>query len=270
MSTVELSMAVRKRGWVVAAVAVATAAGLALSASAPRLPGAEGLGAEDVVDAVAGVAAGVLGWALLRRRIAVGLGRAMVALAVVVAAVWLCGGVADLLAAGGPPPLPARVLQVLAGALFIGSYALLVFPVLLLVPDGRLPGRPWRPVAWLAVAAIALSMLATVLQPGPIDQDVPGWGNNPLGIHALAGITHATAAVGLVLAVVALAVAVVLYVVRLVRTRGQARRQMLIVLVGVLVMISGIVTDGLLPGTLSAVVIFAALFGSIAWALLTP
>src|SRR5689334_18748906 len=204
MSTVELSMAVRKQGGVVAAVAVATAAGLALSASAPRLPGAEGLGAEDVVDAVAGVAAGVLGWALLRRRIAVGLGRAMVALAVVVAAVWLCGGLADLLAAGGPPPLPARVLQVLAGALFIGSYALLVFPVLLLVPDGRLPGRRWRPVAWLAVAAIALSMLATVLQPGPVDQDVPGWGNNPLGIHALGGIAHAAAAVGLVLAVVAL------------------------------------------------------------------
>jgi hypothetical protein len=270
MSTVELSMAVRKQGWVVTAVAVATAAGLALSASAPRLPGAEGLGAEDVVDAVAGVAAGVLGWALLRRRIAVGLGRAMVALAVVVAAVWLCGGLADLLAAGGPPPLPARVLQVLAGALFIGSYALLVFPVLLLVPDGRLPGRRWRPVGWLAVAAIALSMLATVLQPGPIDQDVPGWGNNPLGIHALGGITRAAAAVGIVLAVVALVAAVVLYVVRLVGSRGRARRQMLIVLVGVLVMISGIVTDGVLPGTLSAVVIFAALFGSIAWALLTP
>jgi hypothetical protein len=43
---------------------------------------------------------------------------------------------------------------------------------------------------------------------------------------------------------------------------------MLIVLIGVIVMITGIVTDGVLPGTLAAVVIFAALFGSIALALL--
>jgi hypothetical protein len=43
---------------------------------------------------------------------------------------------------------------------------------------------------------------------------------------------------------------------------------MLIVLFGVLVMIAGLVTDGVLPGTLSAVIIFAVLFGSIAWALL--
>jgi hypothetical protein len=33
-------------------------------------------------------------------------------------------------------------------------------------------------------------------------------------------------------------------------------------------MIAGIVADGMLPGALSAVVIFAALYGSIAWAVL--
>lgn len=268
MSTVELSDAGRRTEWIVAAAAVATAAGLAFSLSAPRLAGAEALSAEDVVDAVAGVAAGVLGWALLRRRVAAGLGRALVGLAAVVGAVWLLGGVADELAAGGPPPLPARILQVLAGALFIASYGLLVFPVLLLVPDGRLPGRRWRPVAWLAADGVVLSMLAMVLRPGPIDEDVAGWGDNPLGVRALASIVDAAGTVGLGLVVVALVGAVVAYVVRLVRSRGQARRRMSIVLVGVVVMIAGIVTDGLLPGTLSAVVIFAALFGSLAWALL--
>jgi hypothetical protein len=221
-----------------------------------------------VVDAVAGVAAGVLGWTLLRRRIAVGLGRALVALALVLAAVWLLGGVADLLAGGGTPPLTARLLQVLAGALFIASYGLLVFPVLLLVPDGRLAGRRWRPVAWLAVGAIALSMLATVLRPGLVDEDVPGWGDNPLGVRALAAGAGAAAVVGLGLAAAALVAAVVAYLVRLVRSRGRARRQMLTILLGVAVMIAGIVTDGVLPGTVSAVVIFAALFGSLAWALL--
>ena len=268
MSTVELSLAGRRTEWIVAAAAVATAAGLAFSMSAPRLAGAEALGAEDVVDAVAGVAGGVLGAALLRRKVAVGLGRALVMLTAVLGAVWLLGGVADVLAAGGVPPLPARILQVLAGALFIASYGLLVFPVLLLVPDGRLPGRRWRLVAWLAVGAVALSMVAVVLRPGPIDEDVAGWGVNPLGVRALAPVTDAAGTVGLGLVIVALVAAVVAYVVRLVRSNGPNRRRMLIVLFGVVVMITGLVTDGMLPGTLSAVVIFAGLFGTLAWALL--
>jgi hypothetical protein len=192
----------------------------------------------------------------------------MVALAVTTAAVWLLGGVADLLAAGGTPPPVASMLQVIAGALFIASYGLLVFPVLLLVPDGRLPGRRWRPVAWLAVTAVGLSMLATLLRPGPVDEDVAGWGDNPLGIGALGTVADAAATVGLAMAAVALVAAVVAYAVRLARSRGLARRQMLIVLIGVVVMIAGIVADGTLPGALSAVVIFAALFGSIAWAVL--
>jgi hypothetical protein len=258
----------RRLTWFVAVATVATVTGLALSAAVPPLPGAEALGSEDIVDAAAGVAAGVLGWALVRRRAAVGLGWAMVALAVTTGAVWLLGGIADLLAADGTPPPVASTLQVIAGTLFIASYGLLVFPVLLLLPDGRLPGRRWRPVAWLAVTAIGLSMLAVLLRPGPVDDDVAGWGDNPLGIDALGKIADATATVGLGMAAVALVAAVVAYAVRLGRSRGLGRRQLLIVLVGVIVMIAGIAADSALPGTLSAVIIFAALFGSIAWAVL--
>jgi hypothetical protein len=37
---------------------------------------------------------------------------------------------------------------------------------LLLFPDGRLPSARWRPLAWLAAAAVALPALANALMPG--------------------------------------------------------------------------------------------------------
>jgi hypothetical protein len=38
---------------------------------------------------------------------------------------------------------------------------------LLLFPDGRLLSARWRPLAWLAAAAVALPALANALMPGP-------------------------------------------------------------------------------------------------------
>jgi hypothetical protein len=39
--------------------------------------------------------------------------------------------------------------------------------LLLLFPDGRLPSRRWRPVGWLAVAAIVTLALGSAFTPGP-------------------------------------------------------------------------------------------------------
>lgn len=254
----------------VAGAGLATAAGIAFTASVPPLPGTEQLGVEDIVDAMAGVAAGVLGSVLVRRQLAAGLGRALLALAVLVGGIWLTGGLADLLASGGTPAPAARALQMLAAVLFIGSYALLVIGPLLLFPDGRLVGRAARALGWLAVGATGVSMLALLLRPGPVDEDVPAWGVNPFGVDALAPATGAATAVGLA-AMAAVAVgALVVFLVRLVRGRGVARRQMLWFLLGVVPMVATLVSDEVLPGALSAAVVFAALYGSMAWALLGP
>jgi hypothetical protein len=58
----------------------------------------------------------------------------------------------------------------------IGIYLLLLFP------DGRLPSRRWRLLAWLAGAVIAVESAAVLLTPGPL-QDLRG-ARNPFGLEA--------------------------------------------------------------------------------------
>ena len=41
----------------------------------------------------------------------------------------------------------------------------------LLFPDGRLPSRRWRWIAWAGVAGALIGTLSTLLTPGKIDSD---------------------------------------------------------------------------------------------------
>jgi hypothetical protein len=102
------------------------------------------------------------------------------------------------------------------------SWILVILPaatfLLLLFPDGRLPSRPWRPVAWCAGAGIAFVFTADSLSPGPLADypEVP----NPYGVPGL----EALEAVG----VVALAVAIVgspLSLIMRFRSAGREQRQ---------------------------------------------
>jgi len=49
-------------------------------------------------------------------------------------------------------------------------------------PTGRLPSRRWRPIAWLAVGAIAAAVVGVALYPGVMNEDVPV--RNPFGLTA--------------------------------------------------------------------------------------
>ncbi|MBA2713216.1 MAG: hypothetical protein H0U55_06640 [Rubrobacteraceae bacterium] len=53
--------------------------------------------------------------------------------------------------------------------------------MVMLFPDGRLPSRRWRPLAWLSGTAILLVSVALTLEPGPLPHR--GGVRNPLGIE---------------------------------------------------------------------------------------
>jgi hypothetical protein len=259
--------------WWVAAL-VATVVGLTLSVSAEQLPGTEAPWIEDGVDAVAGLAIGALGVVLLRRGVAAGLGRALVLTTALVGAVRLCGGLADTLAGGADPSAVARLLTLAASVLFIPEFVLLFAAPLLLFPTGRLPSPRWRWVVGSTATGVGLVVCSILLGPGYVDDDVPAWGTNPLGVEALDGVTDMIAAAGLVLVLASLLMGVAAVPVRLVRYQGARRRQMWWFLGAIAPLVLGLAFDpGSSPAaqTVAALVIFGALLGGMGWALLgTP
>jgi hypothetical protein len=256
--------------WWIATLGV-MAVGITLTATAPQLPGIEVLTIEDGVDAVAALALGALGVVLLRRDVAAGLGRALVLTAALVGTVWLCGGVGEALAAGETPFVVAQLLSLAATALFVPVFVLLYAAPLLLFPTGRLPSPRWRWVVVSLATGVVLAMVSILIAPGPVDDDVPAWGTNPLGVEALDGVTDVLEAAGLVLVLGSLLMAAAAVAVRLVRYRGARRRQMWWFLGGITPLVVGLAVD---PGSssaaqiVSAMVTFAALLGGMGWALL--
>jgi hypothetical protein len=141
------------------------------------------------------------------------------------------GGFADGYAAytllNHPGALPAgRLAAWLAhfviegGGLLFGSF---VF-VLLLFPDGRLPSKRWRAVAWLAAMVAVLFQLKTAIEPG----DLPGFPGveNPLGVGFLGPVARAADAPLFVIFLGTLLAAAASLVVRFRRSRGAARQQL--------------------------------------------
>ncbi|MGH3367053.1 MAG: hypothetical protein ACRDOY_07610 [Nocardioidaceae bacterium] len=95
--------------------------------------------------------------------------------------------------------------------------------LLLLFPDGGLPSRRWRPVAWLSGAGLVLVVLGIALAPGRIqDSDVV----NPIGIPGASGLLDAVADLGLGLALLGVLASCASLVARY-RSSGTEQRQQL-------------------------------------------
>jgi hypothetical protein len=164
--------------------------------------------------------------------------------------------VGQLVAEQRPLPLAAQVAAVgefnWAPATVLG----VTLPALL-VPDGRLRSRRWRPVAAAAIVAAVLVLVGTGLAPGRL-QDAPI--DNPFGLAGPAGAVAATMAfVGLILWVATMVASLACVVLRFQSSRGVERQQLRWVAVGAAAAVAGLLAGAAAPqATLVASVLYAS------------
>jgi len=118
---------------------------------------------------------------------------------------------------------------VVTGAAWVGTFVWLLGLgpaatfVLLLFPDGRLPSRRWRPVAWLAASALVLAFLGVALAPGLIeDTNV----SNPFGVPGGGRVLEVVAGIGLGLILVSILASCASLVARYRRAAAEQRQQL--------------------------------------------
>ena len=250
------------------------AVGLWLSMTSTPLPGAEPMTVEDPVDMVCLLLFGFLGAELLRRGIAEGLGRALMLMGALQGANYLLAGIGDAVTDGHDhAPVVAQLCSIGAEVLFIGTFFLLLYAPLALFPTGRLPGPRWRWLTWAAVLGFLAMAVSIVFAPGPVDEDNPATGANPLGLEDLGGLTSTLEIVGSVLLAITLVGGIAAFVVRWVRYRGARRSQLAWFTAGVATLAIGMVTD--FGGTVvvevaTALAIFGTLLVGMGWPLLGP
>ena len=162
--------------------------------------------------------------------------------------------VENLVAAGGPLPLPARVDAAVTEPLWAPAIALGVTLPLLLLPDGHLRSPRWRWAVAASVAGGVLSM-AAVLVPGRLTSVAI---DNPLGLHGPAGaVATAGNGLGSILHVGSLVAALVCLVLRFRSSAGVERQQLRWVAAGAAATVAGLLAvvglltleeHGILPG----------------------
>jgi hypothetical protein len=143
------------------------------------------------------------------------------------AATILTANYVELSLAQPPGRLPATewVAWVTAWVWVLGFGPALTF-LFLLFPNGRLPSRRWRPVGWLAVAAMVTVGCGVAFMPGPL-LDYPQI-RNPVGLTLLEG-SFLAGEVGFLLAYLSLVASTVLsassMMVRFRQAVGEERQQ---------------------------------------------
>jgi hypothetical protein len=106
--------------------------------------------------------------------------------------------------------------------LWVPSVGLLATYVFLLFPNGRLPSRRWRPLAWLSGVVIVSVSIGVMLSPGSLD--MPRGIRNPFGLEAAPLVTTVAYLILPLLPLCMLASALSL-VLRYRRSRGDERQQ---------------------------------------------
>jgi len=151
-----------------------------------------------------------------------------------------------------PLPLAAQAAAVYGEFNWAPATVLGVTLPALLVPDGRLRSRRWRPVAAAGVAAAALVLVGDGLAPARLE-DLPI--ANPFGLTGPAGtIADLTAGVGIILWVATMVASLACVVLRFRSSTGVERQQLRWVAAGAAAAVAGLLAGAAVPqgGVLSA------------------
>jgi len=139
---------------------------------------------------------------------------------------WMITGVLDYyivygVARPGSVPFPVGMAGI-SNWLWVPAVGLPATYLFLLFPDGRLPSRGWRPVAWLSGAVLVLASAGVMLSPGPLD--AIGRRPNPFGLGAYPWVETATYTI-LPLLPLCMLVSALGLVLRYRRSGGEERQQ---------------------------------------------
>jgi hypothetical protein len=122
----------------------------------------------------------------------------------------------------GSVPFPVAVGTIGNQWLWVPTVGLLGIYLILLFPDGKLPSKRWRPLAWFSGVMIVVLSIAEGLAPGPLENQ--GGVRNPFGLEALPWLEDVANMVLPLLPFCILASAVSM-VLRFRRSRGEVRQQ---------------------------------------------
>lgn len=177
-----------------------------------------------VTISLVGLGYATAGWLIVRQRPRHAVGWIMLVGGPFLMAPILLVGVGHWLHLEAHPAAAAVIL--VASYIWVPS-VLLAGPILAMVfPDGRLPGPGWRLAMQVTFATLAISLVAVLLQPGPVGGD-PTMPDNPIGLTVVPREVFAVLeATGLVILPSVLLLGVAAIVVRYRRSSGEERTQL--------------------------------------------
>jgi hypothetical protein len=132
---------------------------------------------------------------------------------------WMETFMENSIPGSGPYPVTTDALT---ESLWIPPVGLLGVYLILLFPDGKLPSRRWRPLAWLSGVVMVLASLGITFAPGPLEGH-PGV-RNPFGLEGAPWVATAGYVILPLLPLCMLASAASL-VMRYRRSKGEERQQ---------------------------------------------